>query len=181
MKDGIKVQIYDEQSIDTKCEDYLSLTREANNVINLAIGDSRKREILLKCLSRAKEEFQEGTDSAKVQMLIDNTLETSIQTRAAKRSITMFNKTHELAEINILNLPMAKTKGSGRGGRPKLGIAKRLKSDFELLSKKPWQCKKCGLVNAGHDSRNCPKDCKGKAEVDVETSSVDFSVSEESD
>lgn len=147
-KDGIKIRIYDEEHLDSKWEEYMELTRRANELINLAIGDRNRKEIFIRHMKEAKEEFDINVDTPAVI--------SSVEGRSAKRCITMFQKNSSKSEINVKNPPLAKTKGSGRGGRPKLGVAKRLRSDFELITKKPRTCKKCGLSNAGHDSRNCP-------------------------
>ena len=72
------------------------------------------------------------------------------------RSITRAASKRINDEVIIRVPPQYKTKGSGKGGRPKGGGEKRWKSEFEKHSGKRRKCNCCKKYNVGHDSRNCP-------------------------
>lgn len=156
IKDGIKVQLYVDNGVDSKLDGYMELLRKANELLALVVGDKKKIDILVGWIDEIKVKLKSSDQVPDITTISSN--RTPCDGRSSKRSITMFKKTVHKEPVDVMNPPRAKTKGSGRSGRPKLGAAKRLKSDFELIGKKPRTCKKCGLLNAGHDSRNCPLD-----------------------
>ena len=59
--------------------------------------------------------------------------------------------------VHVLEPKKAKTKDSGRSGRPKLS-SNRIKF---VLEKKERKCKTCLKSGVNHDSRNCPDKLKG--------------------
>ena len=72
------------------------------------------------------------------------------------KSISRPSSKKSRPSVEVRIPPQAKTKGSGKGGRPKLGGTKRWKTDIEKRGSKRRQCKFCKNYNVGHDSRNCP-------------------------
>ena len=156
-KDGIKVDIYADGNIDENVGSYIELSCLTNEIVGIALKTKPLIQI-------AKSRLEELLDELKEQMSslnLDNSLNDNVEDCSfskGKRSITR-GSNRLMPDVQIMIPRQAKTKGSGKGGRPKGGGSKRLKSNME--KHKDRKCKCCGKYNVGHDSRNYPSKKEG--------------------
>ena len=129
----------------------------ANNVMNhnvdvmvlanqIATRVNRGREFYDFAKEHMKWIIEEMDEMQGVDFIVANDGHDELEGRSSKRrSITRSScKTFKpTTELTILPPLIAKTKESGKGGRPKGGGVPRLKSDRELRTK-GRQCKSCG-------------------------------------